>query len=144
MKQRGLSRRKRCIACASAVTNYIVDISKDVDREKFEKLTAVNKEITLAFAIKDTGSMAIEIMVTEPSRKDRNTLRSLTIYQTKWGNDSLYICWDITEILRLKLSYTGKKGFNARRTYAHTHIHYVWYMGMTSNTGWVCFKWSSY
>ena len=78
MKQRGLSRRKRCISCASAVTNYIVDISKDVDREKFEKLTVVNEEITLAFAIKDTGSMAIEIMVTEPSRKDRNTLRSLS------------------------------------------------------------------
>ena len=30
---------------------------------------AVNKEITLAFAIKDTGSMAIEIMVTEPFEK---------------------------------------------------------------------------
>ena len=69
MKRRGLLRRKRCIACESAVTNYMVDISKDVDREKFEKLMAVNKEITLAFAFKDTGSMAIEIMVTEPSEK---------------------------------------------------------------------------
>ncbi|PFX31691.1 Hemicentin-2 [Stylophora pistillata] len=59
--RRGLKRQRRCSACPFALKNYMDIISREVGTEKFGKMMAVNEEVTLAFAIDDTGSMATEI-----------------------------------------------------------------------------------